>query len=494
MIDMKCLFLISLLCIISLSSFSQENSQFIDETYNQNKIREITEFLASDELEGRDTPSKGLDIAAEYISSLFKKNGLQSLPDMGEYFQPVKMVSSNQPDEIKVKIGEQIISSKNNVLHVSGKWTMTIADWVVIDSVNQDLTQKDLKDKMVIYFVDKDDRLNPGQIIRESRKIKGMVQEMEADGLLEVFKEDYRFWDRFQGFYERTKTSLDSKQEDGSDIPHILIRNVNGFFGSDLEKYLEDKISIEIDGWNRKEFITNNVVGMVEGKDPVLKNEYIICTAHYDHVGIGRPDKTGDSIYNGARDNAIGVMSVMMAAENISKHPVKRSVLFVLFAGEEKGLLGSKWFVDYPPVSLKEIVFCLNTDGGGYNDTTIATIMGKKRLNTLEIFKKACSENGLTAFEGTDDTQFLFSSSDNIIFSREGIPSVTFSPGFKGMDAEIMKYYHRPSDEVESMDFNYVEKYSRSFGLSLRMIADSGERLFWREGDEFYTLGQELYK
>jgi Zn-dependent M28 family amino/carboxypeptidase len=233
---------------------------------------------------------------------------------------------------------------------------------------------------------------------------------------------------------------------------------------------------------------------LVEGKDPVLKNEYIICSAHYDHIGIGRPDNTGDSIYNGARDNAIGVMSVMMAADNVSKHPVDRSVIFVLFTGEEKGLLGSKWFVNHPPISLKEIIFCLNTDGGGYNDTTIATIMGKKRLNTMDIFKKACLKNGLSAFEGTDDTQFLFSSSDNIMFSREGIPSVTISPGFRDLDVEIMKYFHQPSDEVETLNFNYVEKYSKSFGLSLRMISDSKDRIFWKEGDEFYAIGKALYK
>ena len=263
---------------------------------------------------------------------------------------------------------------------------------------------------------------------------------------------------------------------------------------SDIKDYSNKKIGIEISGWNNEEFITNNVVGMVEGKDPILKDEYIICTAHYDHIGIGKPDVTGDSIYNGARDNAIGVMSTMMAAENISKFPVKRSVIFVLFTGEEKGLLGSWWFVDNSPVSLKEIAFCLNIDGGGYNDTTIATIIGKRRVNSHEIFEQACRENGIEAFEGNDNVQLLFNGSDNIMFSQKGIPSVTFSPGFRNMDAEIMKYYHQPSDEVESLDFPYVEKYSRAIGLSLRMTANSEKRLFWKEGDEFYSLGKELYK
>ena len=321
-----------------------------------------------------------------------------------------------------------------------------------------------------------------------------MAEKKGATGFIEIFKQTNQFWNRFAHYYGGERIRLGQSGDGERDMIHIVIRDIGNFFNSDIKEYSNKNISIDISGWNNEQFVTNNVVGMVEGKDPTLKEEYIICTAHYDHIGIGRPDVTGDSIYNGARDNAIGVMSTIMAAENISKFPVKRSVIFVLFTGEEKGLLGSRWFVDNSPVALNDIVFCLNIDGGGYNDTTIATIIGKRRVNSHGIFEQACRETGIEAFDGTDNTQILFNSSDNIMFSRKGIPSVTFSPGFRDMDAEIMRYYHQPSDEVESMDFNYVEKYSRAIGLSLRMIADSEERLFWQEGDEFFTLGEELYE
>jgi len=452
------------------------------------------EFLASDELEGRDTPSKGLAAAAKYIATSFSEFGLKSLPGLERFYQPVKMITSQQPNEIHVKINDLEMSEQSNLLHISGQNQLTRANWVMMDSNNQDYKGLDLKNKIVMYIVDRDDSLNPGQIIRQSRKVKEVALEREAVGIIEIFKESNRYWDRFNRFYSRSKIGLDLSGNAESDLLHLFLRDIDGKLQSSLEKSTPGEISVDIAGWNKTKFITYNVIGLVEGTDPALKNEYIICTAHYDHIGIGRPDASGDSINNGARDNAIGVMSVMMAAENIADHPLKRPVLFVLFTGEEKGLLGSKWFVKNQAIPLKDMVFCLNTDGGGYNDTTIATVIGERRINSLNIFEKACSENGISAFEGTDDTQFLFNNSDNIIFSQKGIPSVTFSVGLRDMDAEIMKYYHQPSDEVESLNFDYILKYSKSFGLSLRMIADSKDRLFWVEEDEFFDLGKQLYK
>jgi Zn-dependent M28 family amino/carboxypeptidase len=169
-------------------------------------------------------------------------------------------------------------------------------------------------------------------------------------------------------------------------------------------------------------------------------------------------------------------------------------VVFLLFTGEEKGLLGSKWFIRNSPLDLNKMVFCLNTDGGGYNDTTIATVIGKRRIVSNQIFDNACKANGLEVFDGTDDTQFLFNNSDNIIFSQKGIPSVTFSVGFRGMNQEIIKHYHQPSDEAETLNFNYVLKFAKSFGFSLREIANSDERIFWNEEDEFYDAGIQLYQ
>ena len=110
---------------------------------------------------------------------------------------------------------------------------------------------------------------------------------------------------------------------------------------------------LNISGIVKKAIPSKNVVGMVEGTDPKLKDEFVIYSAHYDHIGIGKPNAENDSIYNGARDNAVGTVTVLSAAENIAKYPTKRSALFILITAEEKGLLGSAYYVEkYDKITL----------------------------------------------------------------------------------------------------------------------------------------------
>jgi hypothetical protein len=364
----------------------------------------------------------------------------------------------------------------------------------MIDTTAADLSEMDFRDKVIVYMIDNHPDTNPREILHRSREIQAIAKVKGAVGLIEIFEKGHPLWGNFTRYLERKRIELDRSADDDDVLLHIVLYDQDGIFTAKTRQFISEEINIQIQGLNDVTFIGHNIIGFVEGNDPVLRNEFIICSAHYDHVGIGRPDASGDSIYNGARDNAVGVMNVMMAAYNIAKYPAKRSVMFVLFTGEEKGLLGSRWFVEHAPVPLKDIVFCINTDGGGYNDTRIATVIGIRRIKSTDIISKACKANGLTAFEGTDQTQFLFNNSDNIVFSRRGVPSVTFSPGFREFDAEILKYYHQPSDEAETLDFNYLMQYTKSFGLSLRMIADLEERLFWEEGDEFYDIAKDLYE
>jgi len=483
-------------CFIAFTNTlsSQDNDQLIDQSYKLQKVQSITEFIASDDLKGRDTPSKGLELAAGYAAEFFENAGVQFAPGLEDYFQPVKMLSKGQPDEIIVKYQGEAITTPGNLLQLSGGEKPLNAKAITYDPHYLEVEDHELEDKYIIVYIEKSENLNPRQIIEQSRMIERKARDVKAKGLIEVFEENNPYWNRFYNYYNRSKIDLDLSKENQDDFQHLQIRDINSTVESRLGKDPSGELRIYVNGLKEKRFKTNNVVGMVEGTDPVLKNEFIVCSAHYDHVGVGKPDVSGDSIYNGARDNAIGVMSVLLAAENIAKYPLKRSVLFVLFTGEEKGLLGSKWFVQESPIALNNIVFCLNTDGGGYNDTTIATVIGKRRINTNQIFDKACDAFGLGAFDGTDDTQFLFNNSDNIIFSQKGIPSVTFSAGFRDMDAEILKHYHQPSDETQTMNFNYILKFTKSFGFALRTIADSDERLFWEEEDEFYKIGKELYQ
>lgn len=474
--------------------FAQDTDQTIEQTFSLEKARSIVEFIASDKLKGRDTPSEGLELAADYAAGFFENAGLHSADGFENYRQPVRMVYKGQPEEIIIKYQGQIMSTPGNLLHLSGVDPLINAKVISCDPQSDNLESYELVNKIIIIYVSKSDQLNPREINAQSRKIERMARDANSKGLIEVFEDNHPYWSRFYNYYKRSRIDLDQSDDNNDDFHHVLLQDINSVFKTAVGIDPVGDLSIEISGKREEQFITHNVVGVVEGTDPLLKNEFIVCSAHYDHVGVGQPDASGDSIYNGARDNAIGVMSVLLAAENIAKYPTQRSVVFILLTGEEKGLLGSKWFIRESPLDLSKMVFCLNTDGGGYNDTTIATVIGKRRIVSNQIFDNACTANGLEVFDGTDDTQFLFNNSDNIIFSQKGIPSVTFSVGFRGMNQEILKHYHQPSDEAETLNFNYVLKFAKSFGFSLREIANSDKRLFWKEGDEFYDTGIQLYQ
>jgi Zn-dependent M28 family amino/carboxypeptidase len=238
---------------------------------------------------------------------------------------------------------------------------------------------------------------------------------------------------------------------------------------------------------------SDNVVGYLPGSDPDLKDEFIVFSAHYDHVGQGNPDATGDNIYNGARDNGVGTTGVLMLAEYLKSYPLKRSALFVLFTGEEKGLLGSRYFVNHSPVELSSIKYCMNIDNAGYNDTTIVSVIGLTRTEAEDAFITAAGVFGLGAIEDAAKEQGLFDRSDNVNFARKGIPAPTFSLGFRGFDAEIMKYYHQPGDDLESLNLNYILRYIRSYLLASELIGNADNVPFWNEGDKYYPIGKELY-
>ena len=144
---------------------------------------------------------------------------------------------------------------------------------------------------------------------------------------------------------------------------------------------------------------------------------------------------------------------------------------------------------------MNEIVYCFNSDGGGYNNTSLATIIGLHRTTAEDLLVKAIEAYGLKA--GDDENykdQGLFDRSDNVSFAKKGIPAPTFTPGMDAFDASIFKYYHQPSDEFESLDMDYMYTFYKAYVLSARFIGNMKETPFWKEGDKYYDVGTELYK
>ena len=240
-----------------------------------------------------------------------------------------------------------------------------------------------------------------------------------------------------------------------------------------------------------------NVMGWIEGTDPQLKKEFIVLSSHYDHLGVAKEPKMEegklDSIYNGARNNGIGTTAVIDAALYFSKHPAKRSILFVTFTGEELGLLGSKYFADHPPLPLHQIVYDLNIDNASYNDTSAITLVGWGRTTADEDIRKACQFYGMRILPDPLKGR-LFNGSDNKPLAEKGIPAPTFSLAMTSFDSSILNRYHQLSDEVGNFNLDYALKFIRSYILSAKLIADNPRQPLWKKDDPYEKIWKSLHK
>ncbi len=283
---------------------------------------------------------------------------------------------------------------------------------------------------------------------------------------------------------------------------HIAARYISEAFRSFRLKELngtKDYFQLfEIKSTNPKGTFTNkNVMGWIEGTDSILKKEFIILSSHYDHLGVAPEPKMEegkfDSIYNGARDNAIGTTAVIDAARYFSKYPAKRSILFITFSGEEMGLLGSIYFAEHPLLPLKKVVYDLNIDNASYNDTSSITLVGLGRTTADEDIKKACAQFGLNILPDPLSGR-LFYGSDNTPLAEKGIPAPTYSLGMSSFDESILNRYHQLSDEVGNFNLNYALKFIHSYILSAENIANNPKQPQWTKGDKFEPVWENLYQ
>ena len=219
-----------------------------------------------------------------------------------------------------------------------------------------------------------------------------------------------------------------------------------------------------------------NVLGFIEGSDPAVKGEVVLVDAHFDHVGVGRA-VDGDSICNGADDDASGVAAVLEIARQLASGPrPKRTVLFAATTGEEVGLFGTRWFIDHPPVPLSQFVANLEIEMIGRPDS-LAGGPGKAWLTGYErsSMGEALAATGLPIVPDRRPDQHFFERSDNIAFARCGIVAHTLSSFNMHTD------YHQPSDDVRAMDLAHMAEVINAAAKATRALAD-GPKPEWKPG------------
>ncbi len=407
-------------------------------------MRARVRFLASDMLGGRDTPSPGLDVTANYVAAEFRRLGLEA--PQGGYIQRYRLVRTEMGAGWSLSLAQG--RRRVNLKLGEDFWGVPWAAGTV---------------EGPLRFVG--DRLPEGAgaagaaavwVARLSvdvtpRQWLAAATEAGALGLVFVLPADLR--------YQVTEWLVgDGKAYDLGDIepslPAALIAEAalaSALEGLGLEVSpagfppqldLTARLSADM---QVETAAAPNVIGILPGSDPELRDQYVMVSAHMDGLGIG-PAVDGDSIYNGADDNASGVAALLEIAEafaSLGKRP-GRSLVFLTVSGEEKGLLGSSWFVRYPPIPLERVVADLNIDMIGRNWEDTIAVIGKSYSTLGALIDSVAAANPSLHITPIDDpwpAERFFWRSDHFNFARKGIPAVFFFSG-------VHEDYHRPSDEV----------------------------------------------
>ena len=231
---------------------------------------------------------------------------------------------------------------------------------------------------------------------------------------------------------------------------------------------------------------SSNVVGFIRGRDSVRAREVIVLVAHYDGQGVRTRDGV-ETIRPGARDNAMGIAALLVAAESLAVRPCARSVLLLASTAEEGGMIGSKWFVDHPPLPLSRIVFVLNNDGAGMYTDSLWCIGGLELTTAELVVQRAGRPFGLATRPYPESTRDLYEKGDAISFARKGIPALTISPGFRVADIDrALSYNHKPTDRVDAaFDEGYLARFSRAYARLARELANGKRVPVWRSPKPF---------
>lgn len=235
--------------------------------------------------------------------------------------------------------------------------------------------------------------------------------------------------------------------------------------------------------------MSDNVIGLLPGTDPALKQEYLVLTAHLDHVGVGQPIE-GDSIYNGAMDNASGIATLLETAATLAARaePLKRSVLFVAVTAEEKGLLGSRWFAEQPTVPSSAIVANLNTDMFlPINPLKHLLVNGLEESDLADDVRRAGARVGVTVVTDPEPERNAFVRSDQFSFIRLGMPALSLKVGFLKDSPEhqrVLRWrqerYHGPKDDLtQPIDRQAAADFNGLYAVIIEEVANRSSRPAW---------------
>lgn len=395
---------------------------------NEAEVTRVLQTLSADDMQGRKTGSDGINKAANFIIEEFKKANLQTLDGLSSFKQSFNMVSSSISKTSRVVL--------NDYLHPDSTYFIRLADesisWSGDDTPN-------------IMYINIDDNF---------REKIGEALSSETNLIVIVSDKHEDIFSRYQGYYSRAKLSFTSENTNKANIAVVISANteINSLDIRALQENEEKELS--------------NIVGKIEGR---RANEYVLFSAHYDHIGTGSVSD-GDSIYNGANDDASGVTAVIELAKYFSsREQPERTLIFATFTAEEIGGFGSKYFSEQ--LNADEIMAMLNIEMIGKESKeglNSAWMTGWEKSDLGELLQKNLKEVDFKFFEDPYPKQNLFYRSDNATLAKLGVPAHSIST----TQIDIDQDYHQLSDEFETLDVTNITNTIKAIAIGSQAIID----------------------
>jgi peptidase M28-like protein len=443
-------------------------------------------IIADDSMLGRDTPSRGLELTARYVASQFRRFGLRPGGDGGSWYQryPIKRQRFDaERSRVVLEAGgiEWVARFDRTARYVQGNVTnepLTGPAVLVGGRLDAaDVSGMALRGKVVIY-VPSDSAAQVARAIRLSApKAVLLVSNLPPEAFAARIP---------RAAPARTTVDLKLVSPPNLEVLEAAVEPALRAAKVDLQHVRTDtapvyrelpdlRVRIELRDSVLQSLTAPNTVGILEGTDPKLNQEYLVFSAHMDHIGI--TSGQADSVNNGADDDASGTTGVMELAEAFSRPGArpKRSIIFLTVSGEEKGLWGSRYFSEHPAVPIDRIVADLNMDmiGRNWRDTIVA--IGKEHSDlgaTLERVNRAHPELGMTAIDDRWPEERFYFRSDHYNFARKGVPILFF---FNGVHPD----YHQVTDSPDKIDSEKEARILRLLYYLGREIGDAPERPKW---------------
>ena len=502
------------------------------------RIRAHVEFLADDLLEGREAGTRGFDVASRYAASILEVNRLEPAGDQGTFFQAVPLVESTltQGSVTLVRDGSPSTTLENpadvaimpnhveDQVHLDAPVVFAGFGVTAPDLNYDDYAGLDVTGKVVLILSN-----GPARFPGEQRahfgsfelKVKNAADHGAVGMIIGALPEEYARtpWDRRASRYAGPNiTWVDASGHPGTGDARLHAVAAVGPTG--LEKLFDGSpvalsamqtdaaaskpkgfalpLAVRIDTTtSHRRLASRNIVGRLRGRDPALAETYVALTAHLDHIGVGKA-VNGDSLNNGAYDNATGSAILLEVARQLAagQRP-RRSILIVFVTAEEKGLIGSDYFARHPVVPIERIVADVNLDMPVLMWPLADVIAwGAENSSLGAIVDRVTRDNGLTVSPDPMPEENIFVRSDQYSFVKQGVPSVYLMPGFTSADPAInakeifqtflQTHYHQPSDDLSlPMDRKAAGMFLRVNRQIIESVANDSRAPTWRPGNFF---------